>query len=147
MDEERLYRCALVCRTGGRLCALPLIHVLETLRPLPLEALGEPRPPVLGLARIRGASLPVVDLAALLNLPAQTPGRFVTLAVGRRRAALAVGEVLGIRELPAAAAEPLPPLLAEPELACIKALARLDQELLLVLHGARLLPSEAGVPA
>ena len=48
------------------MCALPLVHVLEVMRPLPLEKV-EPAPAfLLGLAVIRGEPLPVVDVAALL---------------------------------------------------------------------------------
>lgn len=138
--DERLYQTSLVCRVHTRLCALPLIHVLETLRPLPVEPLVDAPAHVLGLARIRGQSLPVVDLAGLLGMPGVAPQRFVTVAVGRRRAALAVGEVLGLRELPQGGSEPLPPLLREAANEPVQAIARLDAELLMVLNGARLLP-------
>ena len=32
---------ALLCRVRTRLCAFPVQHVIETMRPLPIEALGE----------------------------------------------------------------------------------------------------------
>lgn len=147
MDEPRLqHPTSLVCRVHTRLCALPLAQVLETLRPQPLETLPEAPPHVLGLARIRGQALPVLDLAGLLGLerPASEPAhRLVHLRVGRRRAALLVDEVLGLRPLDTAAQQALPPLLSESAaLAAVQTLARLDGELLLVLSAARLLPAE-----
>lgn len=144
--DDRIHHTSLVCRVHTRLCALPLINVLETLRPLPIEPLVDAPPHVLGLARIRGQSLPVLDLAALLGMDGVRPARFVTIVVGRRRAALAVGEVLGLRELPPEQAEALPQLLKEGRNEPIQAIARLDAELLMVLNGARLLPDELGVP-
>lgn len=140
--DERLFHTSLVCRVHTRLCALPLLHVLETLRPLPIEPLIDTPPHVLGLARIRGQSLPVVDLAGLLGVTGVAPRRFVTVSVGRRRAALAVGEVLGLHELAQHDTEPLPPLLREAANEPIQAIARLDAELLMVLNGARLLPAQ-----
>ena len=136
----------LVARARGRLCALPLPQVVETMRPLPVTPLAGAPAFVRGLCVIRGEPLPVVDLAALLFGPAEDePTRFVTLRVGERRVALATGEVIGVRTLPASGA-PLPPLLAAGGDA-VAALARLDGALLLVLSGARLLPEAAWAAA
>lgn len=146
MDEPRLqHPTSLVCRVHTRLCALPLAQMLEVLRPLPLETLPQAPPHVLGLARLRGQAVPVLDLAGLLGLERPTgerARRLVHLAVGRRRAALLVDEVLGLQTLEAAQQQALPPLLSESaaQLA-VQTLARLDGELLLVLNAARLLPA------
>jgi purine-binding chemotaxis protein CheW len=128
----------LLARARGRMCALPLACVVETMRPLPVTPLAGAPAFVRGLAVIRGEAVPVVDLAALLFGPAvEEPTRFVTLRVGDRRVALATGEVVGVRALPTAGA-PLPPLL-DGSTAALAALGRLDGALLLVLEGARLL--------
>ena len=137
----------LVTRARGRLCALPLPHVIETMRPLPVTPLAGAPAFVRGLCVIRGEPLPVVDLAALLFGAADDrPTRFVTLRVGERRVALATGEVIGVRTLPASGA-PLPPLLSAGGGDLVAALARLDDALLLVLSGARLLPDAGWEPA
>jgi purine-binding chemotaxis protein CheW len=57
----------LLCRVRERLCALPLAHVVETMRPLPIEPLGGMPGFVQGIAIIRGAPVPVVDAGALLG--------------------------------------------------------------------------------
>lgn len=134
---------ALVCRIGAaRLCALPLHHVLETMRPQPLEALAGALPHVLGVALVRGVAQPVVDLARLLDESAAGTAiaRWVALRVGERRVALAVAEVLDVRPMPVEALQPLPPLLSSAGRATVAALAALDAELVLVLDSARLLP-------
>ncbi len=133
----------LLCRVGPRLCALPLSCVLETLRPLPVEPLTGAPAHVLGIALIRGVVQPVVDLARLLGEQDAQASRYVTLLVGERRVALAVGQVLGTRDLSRRDLQALPPLLREAGRESIAALGRLDAELLLVLDGARLLPDEA----
>ncbi|MDH0866909.1 chemotaxis protein CheW [Mitsuaria sp. GD03876] len=134
----------LVCRVHSRLCGLPLDAVEETLRPQPLRPLAAPVAHVAGLARIRGDWLPVVDLAAALGMSAADPAapvrRFVVLRVGERRVALAVGEVLGLHELPAADLRALPPLLRDREHGAIAALAERDDELVALLDQGRLLP-------
>ena len=71
----------LVVTVGARACAIPLQHVAETMRPLPIEPVAGTPGFVRGVSVIRGAPTPVVDLRALLeNVPnSVTYGRFVTM--------------------------------------------------------------------
>jgi purine-binding chemotaxis protein CheW len=129
---------------GDLHCGLPLNQVLEICRPLPVQSMGSAPDFVLGLARLRGEAVPVVDLARLLGLPhGRGPGRFVRLNAGGRRVALAVEGVLGLREVPAPSAESLPPLF-NGGLPAVDALGALDQELYLLLSAARLMPAGDG---
>lgn len=142
----RVFR-VLVCRVQSRLCGLPLDAVEETLRPQPLKPLASPVVHVLGLARIRGDWVAVVDLAGLLGLPSGPadlqPRRYVIVRAGERRAALAVTDVLGLQTLPAEGVRSLPPLLRDREHAAVAALAERDDDLIAVLDQARLLPDGA----
>lgn len=133
----------LVCTAGGRRCALPIGHVVETMRPLPVEAVAGAPEFVAGLALIRGAPTPVVVLGCLLGATAASSwGRFVLVTAGARRVALAVDAVLGVRELDAAALQALPPLFEEGA-GAIASVAALDGELLVVIRSARLVPEAA----
>ncbi len=127
----------LLSRVGRRLCAVPIEHVSEVLRPLPIAPLAQLQPFVLGAAVIRGEAVPVIDAGQLLGEPLAAPARFISLKLGARGAALAVGEVLGLRELDEL--RPLAPLLSTDQVA---ALEPLDRELLVVLNAARLLPED-----
>lgn len=129
----------LVCRVLTRLCALPLEHVSETMRPLPVEAIAGVPVPVRGVAIIRGAPVPVVDLACLLAGTESHPNRFVTVNVGARRVALAVDAVVGVRTIPSEALSELPPLL-DGDSDVIAEMGTLDARLLVVLRSARLIP-------
>lgn len=129
---------SLLCRVQTRLCALPLAHVVETMRPLPVEPLPGAPSFVRGLSIIRGAAVPIVDVAHLFNGEASSSGRFVTIAIVDRRAALAVDDVLGVRSIPAASLQALPPLLQNTDV--VSAIGTLDAELLVVLHAARMMP-------
>ena len=141
--EGGRWRAALVVRSRSRLCALPVEHVIETLRPLPAEPLSGAPTFVRGVAVIRGEVVPVVDLGALLgSAESADPSRFVTLRIGNRRVALAVERVLGVRHLEPRLAREVPPLLGEVEAERLAAVATLDNELLLILRAARLLPAE-----
>jgi purine-binding chemotaxis protein CheW len=134
----------LVCRVGARLCGLPLGQVVETMRALPVHPLAGAPAFVAGVAVVRGAAMPVVDAARLLfSAPsAATPdARFVTVAAGGRVVALQVDAVLGLRQLSKGAVAELPPLFGQRGDA-VAALGALDEELLLVLRGARLVPDE-----
>ena len=139
--EDGAQKWTLLCTAGKRLCAVPLEHVRETMRPLPAMAVVGAPPCVRGLARIRCASLPVVDLAELLGEPREEVGRFVTVAAGTRQVALAVSSVVDVRAIEAARLEPLPPLLSEAAVA-VNAIGRLDAELLLVLSAMQLLQDD-----
>src|SRR5258708_38332947 len=116
-DSSRSGSLVLIVAVQLRACALPLMYVIETMRPQPIEPIISTLSFVRGLSVIRGAPTPVVDLGALLGTPARAADRFVTLRVGDRRVALSVGAVLGIRELDASTLPRLPPLLKNAELA------------------------------
>lgn len=134
----------LLCRAGSRRYALPIAHVVETMRPLPVTAVAGAPPAVLGLAVIRGAPTPVVDLASLVGAADPEPaGRFVLVTAGARRVALAVAEVLGVHSIDRAAFEALPPLLGDAASGAVRAVATLDGELLAVIDAARLVPPSA----
>jgi chemotaxis protein methyltransferase CheR len=86
--EARGAERLLICRVGTKVCGLPLLRVIETMRPLPVEPLGQMPLFVNGLALIRGRATPVLDARTLLGSPsAAAPGRYVTLDLGpgRRR--------------------------------------------------------------
>jgi purine-binding chemotaxis protein CheW len=91
-------------RIAGRLLGLSVDHVVETMRPLVIEPLGpgEPASPacVLGVARIRGEPIRVIDAARLLGLSsAAAPQRFVIVRAGDTRLALQVDVVVDIRDV------------------------------------------------
>jgi purine-binding chemotaxis protein CheW len=130
----------LVCRLGSELAVLPIAHVSETMRPLPVEPLADVPAFVLGLAVIRGAATPVVHVGRLLSDLTYHPTRFVLVKAGERRIVLAVEAVVGVRRLPASLLHDLPPLLARGAGGVIDGIGTLDSELFFVLESARLLP-------
>jgi purine-binding chemotaxis protein CheW len=143
---DRVADVWLICRVQTRLCALPLDHVIETLRPLPVEPVAGAPPFVLGLTVIRGVPLPVVDVARLLGADGAKTERFVTAMAGNRRVVLAVDHVLGVRTVAPQSLHALPSLLHTADVDVISAIGLLDAELLLVLRSARLLPEDAMPP-
>lgn len=131
----------LLCGVAGRFCAVPIEHVVETMRPLPIEAVAGAPDFVLGVAIVRGAALPVVDAARLVgsNTASATPsGRFVTLRVDARHVVLAVESVAGVRRLPATSIAELPPLLRDATVDLVETLGALDARLLVVLRAMHL---------
>jgi purine-binding chemotaxis protein CheW len=134
---------ALLVRSGGQICAVPLPQVEETLRPLPLQPLAGMPPYLSGLSVIRGTPTPVVDLTALLAGARGSPARrWVTLRLGARRAALAVDDVLGVSALGGDSAAALPPLVSKATSGAMGSLGALDEQLLWVLNATRLLSEE-----
>jgi purine-binding chemotaxis protein CheW len=141
-DQPKAGTC-LFFRVGAVTCALPVGVVVETMRPLPVQPLAQAPAAVMGLAMIRGLATPVLDLARLLGTGALTPtpsDRFITVAIGDRRVALAVSAVTGLRAVSAQELEELPPLLAQAETGAVSAIGALDQGLLMLLRAAHLVP-------
>src|SRR4051812_42786255 len=100
----------LIARVGSLTCAIPVEHVVETMRPLPVEPLGRGPVYVRGLAVIRGVPTVVIDLAQLLGTPACAGARYVLVRTGDRVVALLVDVVDGVVPLAAAELAALPPL-------------------------------------
>lgn len=104
--------CAL--RVGDQEFVLDLMRVEEILRPVPVTPL--PRAPafVEGVAQVRGALVPVVDLRTCLGLPRPaTPGRRERLMIcllGRRRVAIRVDAALEVMRVSRAELRPAPSL-------------------------------------
>lgn len=144
VDRAAIGSKFLLVTVRARVCALPVQHCAEVMRPLRVEPVAGAPHYVRGLSVIRGAPVPVVDMSALLDGPANSTscGRFVAMKIDERRFALAVDGVIGIHELEAALLDALPPLLRHAESDLIEAIGAADAQLLLVLRGARLLPEE-----
>lgn len=135
-------RPSLVCRVGTSLCAFPLNDIIETMRPLPVQAISGSPPFVRGVALIRGAATPVLDTSRLIADRTSQPGRLVTIRVADRTVALEVDSVLGIRTLSRDVLGGLPPLLHGARTDAVSSVAVLDEALLFVLRGACLLPDD-----
>ena len=139
----------LICRVESHTCALPLEHVVEVMRPLPLERFDDAPPFVLGVSIIRGRPVVVVDAGELLMNRkidlTRTGTRLVSLLVGSQPAALAGTEIVGTSEIDRANFTPLPGLLAAGS-PVVRMLGNLDGALLEVLESARII-ERAVLPA
>jgi purine-binding chemotaxis protein CheW len=139
----------LVARVGALTCALPIALVVETMRPLPaaLAAIdGAALPFLRGVAAVRGAPLPVIDVARLLGEAPGEQGRFVivrTDASDARRLALLVDDVVGVRAFEQARLAELAPLVRAASRELVEAIGARDEHLLVVLDAARIVPDAA----
>lgn len=89
----------LVFGVAGHQYALPLERTREVLPRAALNPLPEPPPGVLGLLRLRGELLPVMDLRQRLGFPPAVPHidhRIVVVDVGRLNIGLIVDGVDGL---------------------------------------------------
>jgi purine-binding chemotaxis protein CheW len=141
-DQDGGRTIRLLCRAGSRLCAIPIEHVIEVLRVLPIEPVsGAPRY-VLGLCIIRGSAVPVVDAGLLLGDQATKSERLITIRTGDRTIALAAEAVLGIWAIGTETFNELPPLLRNAAGETIASIGVLDSELLFLLRTARIVPAD-----
>ena len=132
----------LLFRAGAQLCAVPISHVIEVMRGLPIKPVARGPPYVRGLCIIRGAPVLVVDTGLLVSNRATACERLITVRTGSRTVALAAEAVLGIWAIGADKLGPLPPLLGDGATDTIAALGLLDAELLLLLQTACIVPDD-----
>jgi chemotaxis signal transduction protein len=90
---------------GERRCAVPMDCVSQVAAAGEIVPLPFPAPHVLGTAKLRGAMLPVLDLAGLLQLPAAAATGLVVLGRERPRLALPATAIAGVSEMDTAALE------------------------------------------
>jgi len=131
-----------VVTIGSCFCAVPVAHVVETMRALPVEPIAGAPSFVCGIAILRGIPVPVVDLGLLLAVPAMRGARFVALRLGERRVAMKVDDVVGVRRLQTSTLRQVPSLLGGVGTELVEALGTLDTQLLMVLRASRILPTE-----
>jgi purine-binding chemotaxis protein CheW len=118
-----------------------LDQVIETMRPLPVEPLAGTPSFVLGLSVLRGAPVPVIDLANLLGATSLTThARFIAVRAGDRNALLAVESVVGVVALPDRMLESLPPLVGAMSAQALDTIGRLDEGMLFVLKSGHIVP-------
>jgi purine-binding chemotaxis protein CheW len=132
----------LLCRAGAVLCALPIDHVIEIMRLLPVEQIAVAPKYVRGLSVIRGGPVPVVDLGLIIGDQVGHPTRLIAVKTATRTIALAVEAVIGITAFAADAFAQLPPLLRDAATDTVTAIGALDTELIVFLRAAHLLPEE-----
>jgi purine-binding chemotaxis protein CheW len=131
---------SLLFRADGQLCALGLEYVSEIMRPVPVVPVAGAPPFVRGVGVIRGVPTPVVDTAALVGVGDRGVTRFVVVKGGRYPAALAVDEVLGVRDVAPESSHGFSPLLGTAQAELIVALGAISDELLLFLSSAQIIP-------
>ena len=133
---------ALLVRVATHTCALNLAHVVEIMRPLPLEPVAGAPEMVLGLSMIRGTPVPVVALAAVFDSVGSLTTRWVVVRTGNRQVALAVDTVPGVGAFAASSLSAMPPLMRHAASGVVEMIGDLDSELLFVLNTANLIPDE-----
>ncbi|MEN3306409.1 MAG: purine-binding chemotaxis protein CheW [Micromonosporaceae bacterium] len=131
---------SLVFRAASHLCALDVARVVEVMRPLPVRGLAGTPWFVRGVSVIRGVPTPVVDVNVLVGGQVDAERRFVLVTEAGQPVALAVAEVVGVRDLAGAALREAPALLRAAGVAVAEALTVLDAELLLILSESRIVP-------
>jgi purine-binding chemotaxis protein CheW len=144
-DQEAI--TYLLCRAGGHLCAVPLDRVVETMRVQPIESLAGAPAIVRGMSMIRGAPVPVIELARLLDTSDIQSQRLITINIGSRVVALLADTVLSIRAIAPHAVRELPPLFRGAAGEVVSAIGTLDSELLLFLNDMRLIADSSLVAA
>jgi purine-binding chemotaxis protein CheW len=129
-------------RAGPSLCGVPLEHVAEVIRALPIEVVCGAPPYVRGLCIIRDMAIPVIDIGLLIGAEATRPARLAVIRTGSRAIALAADTVLGVCAIAEETCTGLPPLLRGAGSDMIAAIGIRDSELLFFLRTTRIVPDD-----
>ncbi len=131
----------LICRSASKSCGFPLPHVVEIMRALPVDVLPNMPSFMAGVSMIRGAMVPVVNLALLLGMSGNgDASRYVTVRLNQRRVAFAVDSVAGVGQLATHSFQQFPALLGNTDQSIVAALGTLDADLFMVLEASRVIP-------
>lgn len=98
-----------------------------------------------GVIHVRGAIIPVIDLARRFGLPAIVPQRRTRVIIACLRGqsvGFIVDEVTEVMPIPAKAIGPAPPLTFEPSARFVSGMARVGERLISILSLDRLLSTE-----
>lgn len=118
----------LVARIATWICAFPIEHVVETMRPGAIDD---------GTAMHRGDRVPVVDAAALIGERGE-PRRCVVVRAGSGRASVLVDEVIGVQRVDGERASAMKAMFGA------EAMQRVSGELRAVLASVRVMEAERG---
>jgi len=130
----------LLVRSGSIVCAIPVHEVSETMRPLPTDSIAGMPPYVRGLSVIRGRPTAVLDLTSLLEgSPLGIVTRYVTLQNSERPVALAVEEVIGIKDIESESLMTMGLLADGSRSDLVRQIGSLDDRLLMVLRDSRVI--------
>ena len=138
--DELAAKFWLLCQTGSHRFAIPIEHVVENMRMLPIETVADVPSLVRGLCIIRGEPIAVIDAALLFGEPAATINRLITVRTGQRIIALATESILGIRSIAPRDLRQLPPVFRDAD--SISSVVAHDEELVFFLRSARIVPDE-----
>lgn len=122
--------------------AVELLKVQEVLLPVPILAMRDTDPAILGVMNLRGVVVPVLDLGLWLGLeevPDSPQTRFAVLEQNGECLALKVTAVLDVHALADNEIEPAEHTLAEPSAAMLRGVTRLNSQPVILLDAAGLL--------
>ena len=127
---------------GGEEYAIGILAVRELVAALPLTPIPGATPAVLGMCNLRGRVLPVVSLRVRLGLPPAAitaTSVFFIVEHGAQAIGLAVDRVLEVVAVTAKDVEPVPAYVLDISTAFVKALAKAEGKLRILVDLPRVL--------
>lgn len=147
-DQDHLEFVTLVA--GGQSFCIEIEQVREIRRWSPVTSLPHAQCHVLGVMNLRGAVIPVLDLAAKLGFPTthSTPRHVVIIvSLHDRIVGLLVDSVSEIRDVPLADMRETPCLPEDDTIRCVSGLITIEGEMTRVIDLAKILPAPAAQAA
>ena len=139
MSDTTSSRQLVVFSLGTEEYALPIGAVHEIIRYTEPRSVASDVPWIRGVIGLRGKIIPIFDLAARLELPAQDsePGKIVILETGTDQVGVMVDEVEEVLTVDSTQLEPVPTANSD----SIEAIAKIDDRLVILLNREGLFPS------
>ncbi|MEI7742139.1 MAG: chemotaxis protein CheW [Chloroflexota bacterium] len=129
---------------------LEISAVYEIIRYQPITAVPQAPVAVEGVINLRGRIIPIVDLRTRFGLaPSDASGssRIVVCDAGSRHVGLIVDAVSEVLMVPADAVEPTPEIAVGIDTAYVRGVAKLDDQMIILLDLEQLFSNTGGVAA
>jgi purine-binding chemotaxis protein CheW len=135
---------------GGQKYCIEITQIREIRRWSAVTILPYADPTVLGVMNLRGAVIPIVDVAARLGMGSAEPGErhvVIVVALGDRTIGLLVNSVVEILTIKGGDIKQTPNVTGEERIMAIQGLISVDEEMSRILHLEAFLPDMSDLAA
>lgn len=130
---------------NGQLFGTDILLMREIIRPVALTRLPQAEQFMEGVINLRGAVIPIVSLRARFGMPRRPfdkDTRIINMDINGSLIGFIIDSIEHVQRFPVSAIEPAPALVSSVDAEYIEGVARLDDQLLIILNAARLVSPE-----
>lgn len=132
-------------KINNHLFGVDILRMREIIRPLEITRVPKADQFMEGVINLRGIVIPIISLRAVFGLPRRPfdrDSRIINMEVGGSIVGFIIDSIDHVRRIAASDVEPPPPVTASVDAQYVDGVARLDEELLILLNVDKLVSVE-----